>query len=392
MSSRYSAFVEASQDRARVGGLTHNFYRYPGRFSPAFAREAIRYFTGPGELVLDPFVGGGTTLVEAGYLGRKSLGLDVSSLAAFVSKVKTTPLPPHAAERVSKWAERLDDFQRAPESSSVWSARGKDLRKNLGDVHTWRLRQMIGAVLHEIGRLQDHTTSDFLRCCLLRTAQWALDGREAIPRVADFRRQLKQNITEMLASLSEYSERIAANRARGLLWEDGSAAKVLNLPAATIERVEQIRGLTPSLVLTSPPYPGVHVLYHRWQVKGRRETAAAFWIANRADGNPTSTYTLDSRHSKDHARYFEELRAIFTALHDVVDRRTTIVQLVAFSDPLRQLPRYLKMMSQAGFRESFEDGGRSRRLWRPVPNRRWYASQRGQIGASREAVLVHRKE
>lgn len=36
---------------------------------------------------------------------------------------------------------------------------------------------------------------------------------------------------------------------------------------------------TPGLILTSPPYPGVHVLYHRWQVQGRKETPAPFWIA-----------------------------------------------------------------------------------------------------------------
>ena len=47
-------------------------------------------FTRPGEIVLDPFMGGGTTLVEACSLGRQAVGTDISSLATFTAKVKRT--------------------------------------------------------------------------------------------------------------------------------------------------------------------------------------------------------------------------------------------------------------------------------------------------------------
>src|SRR5581483_9707933 len=77
-----------SQDR--VSGLTHNFYRYPARFSPEFVRAVIREFTQEGDVVFDPFMGGGTTLVEAMAMGRNALGTDISSLATFIAQVKTT--------------------------------------------------------------------------------------------------------------------------------------------------------------------------------------------------------------------------------------------------------------------------------------------------------------
>ena len=57
--------VTAVSNRDKVTGAPHDFYRYPARFSPIFAREAIKTFTRPGDFVLDPFCGGGTTLVEA---------------------------------------------------------------------------------------------------------------------------------------------------------------------------------------------------------------------------------------------------------------------------------------------------------------------------------------
>jgi tRNA G10 N-methylase Trm11 len=43
-------------------------------------------------VVLDPFVGGGTTLVESLALGSHGVGIDISALATFVSEVKTTLL------------------------------------------------------------------------------------------------------------------------------------------------------------------------------------------------------------------------------------------------------------------------------------------------------------
>jgi hypothetical protein len=70
----------------------HSFHRYFGKLIPGIPRFAIETFSSPGDLVLDPFCGSGTTLVEAFLTGRKSVGADINPLAAFVSKVKTTPI------------------------------------------------------------------------------------------------------------------------------------------------------------------------------------------------------------------------------------------------------------------------------------------------------------
>jgi hypothetical protein len=100
-----AALIAAARDSAPVSGLTHNFYRYPARFSPRFVRAAIEIFSALGDVVLDPFMGGGTTLVEALALGRHSIGVDISSLAAFVANVKTTLLTDEEFEGLDRWAE-----------------------------------------------------------------------------------------------------------------------------------------------------------------------------------------------------------------------------------------------------------------------------------------------
>jgi DNA modification methylase len=54
---------------------------YPGNFAPQVPRNLILRYSKPGETVLDPFVGSGTTLVECKILGRRGIGVDINSLA-----------------------------------------------------------------------------------------------------------------------------------------------------------------------------------------------------------------------------------------------------------------------------------------------------------------------
>ncbi len=50
---------------------------HPGKMLPALAREAINRFTRPGDLVLDPMCGIGTSLVEATHLDRRAIGVEL---------------------------------------------------------------------------------------------------------------------------------------------------------------------------------------------------------------------------------------------------------------------------------------------------------------------------
>lgn len=54
-------------------------YGHPAPFPRALARKCIESATSPGETVLDPFVGSGTTLVEARALGRIGIGFELNA-------------------------------------------------------------------------------------------------------------------------------------------------------------------------------------------------------------------------------------------------------------------------------------------------------------------------
>lgn len=69
--------------------LTHWVYPYQGKFHPQMVRALLNIAGArKGSLVLDPYVGSGTTALEAALLGMRCIGLDVSPLCALLARVK----------------------------------------------------------------------------------------------------------------------------------------------------------------------------------------------------------------------------------------------------------------------------------------------------------------
>ena len=85
-----SRFLFISYDQS---ALTHGIHKYPAKFFPELPRWFIQRYSQPGDIILDPFMGSGTTNLEASLLGRHSVGVDVDPFSRFIATVKTTPLP-----------------------------------------------------------------------------------------------------------------------------------------------------------------------------------------------------------------------------------------------------------------------------------------------------------
>lgn len=387
--SEQASLIDGARDMKPVGGLTHNFYRYPARFSPAFVRSAISAFTRPGDLILDPYVGGGTSLVEASALGRNAIGIDISQLAEFVTTVKTTLLLDGELEQLERWTSQLAGeihIHRSSPTFTDYAERG--YYKHLDHPSRWRLRKAIEQGLGSAQALQSPRIEAFARCVVLRTAQWALDGRKKLPSIAEFREMLIDNAIIMLKDARVFRTAVESHR-------ELPTVQVLNRSAAGVEEDHRMASASsPKLVVTSPPYPGIHVLYHRWQVDGRKEAPLPFMIANKLDGAGSSYYTMGDRKYPELATYFANIEATMSSVAALANGDTVFVQMVAFSDASWQLPRYLETMDQVGLQELFLpllQGERDGRLWRSVPGRRWYSDQRGETPGSNEVVLFHRK-
>jgi len=363
-----------------VAGSTHGFYHYPARFSPVIARTVIELFSLPGDWILDPFMGGGTSVIEGLASGRKVAGVDINTLAHFVTQVRTTPLSRSEEHELVGWAR----------TTSAKFGRGDVTGIGAGEVKNLpgAVKAFAAGALRESVELSTARQKAFARCVLLRLGQWALDCRDIIaPRRRRLAMRLPELTNSMIAGLREF---VSQCRRAGVSKERLTRNRRLLCRSAVgldeDNRLVKLRG-KPSLVFTSPPYPGVHVIYHRWQYRGRKETAAPYWIASLRDGRFESFYTGGSRTPTGEAHYFEMIAAAFNSVRRVINPDGYFVQLVGFADAARQLPLYLEAMKVAGFSEWRPPGAR---LGRQVPNRKWYATIRGAIDAASELLLIHR--
>lgn len=80
--------------------LTHGFHPYPARMMPLIARKIIeQYAHRADDVVLDPFCGSGTVLVEALVHNKNAIGLDINPLAILIAKAKTTVIEPNSLKK-----------------------------------------------------------------------------------------------------------------------------------------------------------------------------------------------------------------------------------------------------------------------------------------------------
>lgn len=81
---------------------SHNFHSFPAKFPPQLPRKFILELTEHGDVVVDPMMGSGTTVLEAFLSGRRSIGFDIDPLALLISEVKVTPLNITLAEQTAQ--------------------------------------------------------------------------------------------------------------------------------------------------------------------------------------------------------------------------------------------------------------------------------------------------
>ena len=107
------AFAHAK--RADTTYITHGYHRYPAKFIPQLARRLIHEYSAPGDRVLDPFCGCGTTLIEAMVSDRQSFGVDINPVAVQISQAKVQHIDPDELERAQNEIEsRIDSVSAQP--------------------------------------------------------------------------------------------------------------------------------------------------------------------------------------------------------------------------------------------------------------------------------------
>ena len=268
--------------RKQSNYLTHGLHRFTGKFYPQLGRFLLnRARMGPGDLVLDPFVGSGTVLVEAWLLGVDAIGFDVSPLASLIADTKVRLLevsPNHLDVQLEDFENRLVD--EAKRSDLSWSGLGceepvgqvdfaaKELaaicgiplaERQLMDWFPGSVRHKLAIVLRALATVEDPMMKDFLRVCLSDQIR-ACSQQEPRDLRTRRRRQPIEDapvLTTLLLKTQAEIEKLTVARelTAGYPWPQ---------PNVSVERRDTRRlrvGVHPILrsravdaVVTSPPY------------------------------------------------------------------------------------------------------------------------------------------
>lgn len=130
------------------GGTLHSLCSYQGKLKPSIAYFLVKWFTEPGETVLDPMAGVGTIPLEARRQGRVAVANDLSPLAAVVSQAKLEPTTANAIDGVLILLDQELKAARADDLDDLIASEGADFGLN-GSVteyfHPETLREVLVA-------------------------------------------------------------------------------------------------------------------------------------------------------------------------------------------------------------------------------------------------------
>ena len=246
------AFAHLTTKHTRY--LTHGYHAYPAKFIPQLAARLIGELSKPGDLVVDPFMGSGTTLVEAKLLGRPSVGVDINPVAHLISLAKTTVVSPDLlAEAVRRIGQRLES--RRDGQASLGVAHTGESVPDHERIDYWfppASKKALGRILALIEDTGDEGAKRLLRCAFsnsLKTSSIWLQRSTKPTR--DFKKQIRDPRETFLRHARQMAKR--NEEFYRLLEERG------HLDVSAERRCEDARNLPiddgqASLVVTSPPY------------------------------------------------------------------------------------------------------------------------------------------
>jgi hypothetical protein len=237
--------------------LVHGIHYYRGKYYPQIARSLIvGSRAAPDDVILDPFMGSGTTLIEAALLGYEGVGVDLSPMATFLSQAKATLLCTPVAEYEADVKRCIASLRR---HASSCTAQHGHLRLD-GYLASWFDTDAAGRVdcaLHVVAGVRAPAARDLLRLCLSRRVRaWSMQEPEDM-RVR--RREEAPDTTGALDDLASAVEDDLSRVARGQQLLQGRSLKAPRavLGDGRLNNWRVVAGLAPrsvGAVVTSPPY------------------------------------------------------------------------------------------------------------------------------------------
>ena len=342
---------------------------HPCRFPSQIPAITIGRLTQPGDIVLDPFMGSATTLVEAQRLGRRSVGVDINPISCMIAEAKTLTL---SGDDVRRYVDGLKLAL-----AKDWHSLKCGVVAQSVQVQKWYMPNTLVDLCKLWGLVQDYNShakpiglsafSSILLGACRETRHWGYVCDNTTPqseRATDVRGLFLSALQKFAAAYHERDNE---------LHDDVREATVRQGDACTI--LQQYPENYFSCVVTSPPYFGVADY-----VKAQRLSMEWFGF----EIEPFRQQEIGARskrHRKDaESSYIQDTRIVFTEVFRTLKRGGYAIIVVGQS-PKRNdiLEIYVNVLCEIGFTLELE-----RR--RQIPT-----SRRQMPSLADEVVLVLRK-
>jgi len=250
-----------------TGFLTHDLHPYPAKFIPQIPGHCIAQLSLPGELVLDPFGGSGTTALEAIRLGRRALSMDANAVGTLIGRVKTCNMDSAAAKALhtirSTIAARLVNLPDA----ELLCAENAEYIPDIPNIDKWfpvTSRGELALIRSRLNKMESRKARDIALLSLSRIVL-AVSFQDSETRYSSKPHDIPQGETlkRFLVAIDTIVRNVARTQAvlrYGVCDFVTSDTRELARGACKPDSVD--------LIVTSPPYGNAndYHLYHRFRL------------------------------------------------------------------------------------------------------------------------------
>lgn len=228
----------------------HAIHPYPCKFPGAIVRD---YLDEPGLVVLDPFCGSGTTLLESAMFGSSVVGIDVNPIAVMISRAKLATMSPERFTELSELSRRVKSWQGAS-SNTLSDFHGRDHWFSEG------AQIAFGFLRGEIDALGRESELWNVAAVALSSIVNRFSNQDTETRYARVERN-PEPLAIAEAFVSKLETLIMGLKARGDFSESVSAQIILG----DIRTDSAIASESVDRIVTSPPYANTmdYYLYHK---------------------------------------------------------------------------------------------------------------------------------
>jgi hypothetical protein len=327
---------DAEADRAHV----HGFHAYPARMHPGTAAGLVRAVSREGDIVLDPFCGSGTVLVEAMIASRRAIGTDLNPLAIRLARLKTAPFQASQGDELVTAARHIAasaDQRRERRAGATQRYPSDDVATF--DPHVLLELDSLRAGIHGYDGSAEVREALWLvlSAILMKVSRQASDtssARASRRIAAGFpARFFCRKAEELAHRLAELRALLPAAQGTLAPPQDSTRPQPSRGPAVRVElddatRLRTVAASTVDAVVTSPPYAATydyvahHALRLRWLGMDARTMSAELGSRRRyAELSPEGARVAWSR----------ELGSVLRALSRVCRKGAQVVLLMADS-------------------------------------------------------------